>query len=106
VTRVIHWLDAQGRPVKIEWEPATHVGARHTCIVQTHELIRRANLLLFELDHWNEKSDRSFGNEERAAGYRMAIEDLRVCEQIEAMRNAIVDLRPYLAVMARGAING
>lgn len=103
-TRVIYSLDAAGRVLKIAWEPANYIGARRTCIAQTHELVRRANELLHTLDTWQETW---IDDERKLAGYRQALAEVGVLEETEALRAAISDLRPYLAItsmMARGGL--
>jgi len=95
--RVIHHLDQAGRVLKIEFEPATNVGARRTAVVQTHELIRCANELIVAVRRWSEQSN--YVGAERLA-YASAFREMMQSRELIGLRDAVSDLRPYLAVMA------
>jgi hypothetical protein len=91
VTRVIHHLDADGKVIAIEWEPAGATEQRRKCVVQMHWLLNAASALVYGID--NRPADST------AAEIRTSAEATR-------LREAMTDLRPWLAVMSRATAGG
>lgn len=99
ITRVIHHLDREGRVIRIEWEPSHAAGERRTAIVQINELLYRAGVLLHTLATL-EAPDHLGGD--RRHGYRQAVEEIRMLPALDDLRNAMGDVRPYLASIRGG----
>jgi hypothetical protein len=98
VTRVIHHLDEGGNVQKIEWEPVGNVAARRICVTQTRELVLRANEMIVAVQNW-----RASANTTATAA---AAAQITFSAQMEKLRHAVIDLRPYLEIMARTAEGG
>lgn len=64
------------------------------CAAQTLELMRRANEVLGGLRFARVPPHHSIG---WRAGYARALVDVRAWPEVEALRAAVQDLRPYLA---------
>jgi hypothetical protein len=111
-TRVRLNLDEQGLLVSVQIEPAAWRGIRKTAIVQTHNLLAKANDLLFAIANHPATIFAASGDDEKVAdentnkqyGYALARQQMRELPQFAAMRDAMADLRHYLQATPEAAM--
>ncbi|MDP9175648.1 MAG: hypothetical protein M3O30_17530 [Planctomycetota bacterium] len=100
--RLVWTLDVQGRIVSTRWEkidPAI-LKARQICLDQGHSLLTTINALVWALQTWEVKYQ---SNDEREAGYRLALEEIQACDELEKLKAAVGDMRGALAGMIADA---
>ncbi len=100
--RLIWLLDAHGRIVSTQWEKIDPeiLKARRLCLDQGNDLLAKINALVWALRTWEVRHQ---ANDEREAGYRLALEEIQACDELEKLKAAVGDMRGALAGMIADA---
>jgi hypothetical protein len=104
MSRLIHHLDENGRVERITYLPGTSIDEHQACVRLTVELLDRCVCLLHCLNTFDVPPQ--LKDPQLLQGYQQALVEIKATDELQALRDAMGNLRPSLALDARFANGG